>query len=58
MSGSLKATEALAEIALAFLKEQRLPPTPQNYTLAYLAKSGSVPLVVRRSSESPTAACA
>jgi diguanylate cyclase len=30
-------TQALGEEALAFLARHRLPPTPQNYTVAYLA---------------------
>lgn len=43
----MKATEALASDVLAFLKRQRLAPTPQNYTLAYLARSGSHPVIGR-----------
>ncbi|MCU6454140.1 GGDEF domain-containing protein [Sphingomonas sp. A2-49] len=33
----MSATQAQGERALAFLAQQRLAPTPQNYTLAYIA---------------------
>ena len=35
----MSATQAHGERALAFLARQRLAPTPQNYTLAYIALS-------------------
>lgn len=41
----LKTVQALAGEALAFLKQQQLPATPQNYALAYLAKDGSSPVI-------------
>lgn len=45
--GALSQVQALAEDVLAFLRQQRLAPTPQNFTLAYLARSGSNAEVAR-----------
>ena len=42
-----KAAEELAADVLAFLKRQWLQPTPQNYTLVYLAKAGLDPAICR-----------